>query len=378
MTETRNDLIWVGSELGYLKTIAADTGVVMNYGEAGELGRKNAPSSLLWRDSQEQELFVGKVSGTLQFFSCKSLTYSLPELVCGSSPIRGIGCFEGKVFACTEKGCFKCWNGNEIILEKCFGNDVRKLKQITLNQGIFATGGKENDLKVFDLNKFEKPIFAAKNVKNDSLDLRQPVWVNDICFLDNNESKIVVATGYHSIKIYDTKTQRRPISVVEWESYPITALSVAANSNDIIVGNTFGSMASMDIRNNRINGTYKGAAGSISSIDCHIQQDLVASVGLDRFLRIYNIKTRSLLQKHYLKSQLSSVLLSMKNYTGGLFASDMKEEKQKIQAKDHVDIGEQNDMLWNQMAVATDEVPIKKRKTNEKGSKKDKSKIQIK
>ena len=83
-----------------------------------------------------------------------------------------------------------------------------------------ATGGKENDLKVWDGNKPEKPVFQAKNVnqntfskntylflfsryqvQNDWLDLRVPVWVSQVCFVPATGDKptVVVGTGYHQV-----------------------------------------------------------------------------------------------------------------------------------------------------------------------------------
>jgi len=42
---------------------------------------------------------------------------------------------------------------------------------------------------------------------------------------------------------------------------------------------------------------YKGAEGSIRSICCHTAERIVAACGLDRFIRIYDIESRQLLQK---------------------------------------------------------------------------------
>ena len=44
-------------------------------------------------------------------------------------------------------------------------------------------------------------------------------------------------------------------------------------------------------------GHYKGFAGSIRCIECHSKQAVVASCGLDRFVRVHNINTRKLVQK---------------------------------------------------------------------------------
>ena len=71
---------------------------------------------------------------------------------------------------------------------------------------LFATGGNENDLKVYDAEvlmkeKDEKKalVFQAKNVKNDMLDLRVKVWIHDLHFLNEEGTRIVTATHYHQV-----------------------------------------------------------------------------------------------------------------------------------------------------------------------------------
>ena len=58
---------------------------------------------------------------------------------------------------------------------------------------------------------------------------------------------------------------------------------------------------------------YKGCVGGIRAIDCMSNKPYFATVGHDRFLRVYNIAGEKPIQKMYLKSQLSCVLLS-KNF----------------------------------------------------------------
>lgn len=96
---------------------------------------------------------------------------------------------------------------------------------------IFAIGGKERDLCIYDIDAIVKAkqqeaiddinaagpnentsihkkksnrnvglIFQAKNVKNDFLDLQQPVWIHDLQFVDKSATKVAVATHYHQVK----------------------------------------------------------------------------------------------------------------------------------------------------------------------------------
>lgn len=42
---------------------------------------------------------------------------------------------------------------------------------------------------------------------------------------------------------------------------------------------------------------YSGFAGTITDIKCHPEYPIIASCGLDRFVRVHNLNTKELLQK---------------------------------------------------------------------------------
>ncbi|XP_031467950.1 WD repeat-containing protein 74 [Phasianus colchicus] len=54
----------------------------------------------------------------------------------------------------------------------------------------------------------------------------------------------------------------------------------------------------------------KGVGGSVRGLQCHPSLPLVASCGLDRFLRLHSLHDKRLLHKVYLKSRLNCLLLS--------------------------------------------------------------------
>ena len=59
-------------------------------------------------------------------------------------------------------------------------------------------------------------------------DLQVPVWVTDLGFLPGQgvQSRVVVGTGYHRVRLYDTKTQRRPVLSFDFGESPISAVAV--------------------------------------------------------------------------------------------------------------------------------------------------------
>ena len=86
------------------------------------------------------------------------------------------------------------------------GSDISCLKASPFNNQdgkvLIATGGKENDLKVWDLNDLSEkkdPMFKAKNLPDNWVLLREPVWVMSIDFLDAN--RVVVGTAHNQVTI---------------------------------------------------------------------------------------------------------------------------------------------------------------------------------
>ena len=69
-----------------------------------------------------------------------------------------------------------------------------------------------------------------------------------------------------------------------------------------MVGNTVGEQALLDIRNQKCLGIFKCGAGAIRSLQIHPTAPLVVSCGLDRYVRVHDMKTRVLAQKVCIES----------------------------------------------------------------------------
>jgi ribosome biogenesis protein NSA1 len=109
---------------------------------------------------------------------------------------------------CVESGSLKIWSLpsdessviSELKSEIKAGQDIncaKKSKFSTETSVLIASGGKENELKIWDVNKCEQPIFRAKNVADNWMQLREPVWVMCVDFVDQN--KVAIGTAYHQV-----------------------------------------------------------------------------------------------------------------------------------------------------------------------------------
>ena len=53
---------------------------------------------------------------------------------------------------------------------------------------------------MWDVTNSAAPVFRAKNVKHDALNMRVPVWVTDIAFVPRTDSHVVaIGTAYGQV-----------------------------------------------------------------------------------------------------------------------------------------------------------------------------------
>lgn len=380
-------LIWVGSELGSIKSVCIEKNTVENLTDAVEPDRTKASCVLNWTDENETKILVGTKNGMIRTLEVESGTFEDYLQDCEDSPIVGLNSCGNNIISCTEKGKLSVFKEQERISENIVGDHIQKMKQNPFDQQFVATGGKENNLKVFDVENLDKSIFAAKNVKNDMLDLRVPIWVTDIDFINGDEknARIITGTGDHCIKVYDPRKQRRPVVDISWQEYPITCISMTNDENVVIAGNTAGYMGSIDLRTRQQVGSFKGIAGSIRSLQCHKSQSFVACCGLDRFLRIYDIETKESIKKVYLKTRLTCHLMSNQLYKEEAVVNSLRLSESKVDNKlgngekeiEAEEEKEETELLWSQMEMTT-EKKAKKSKiidAEESGLKKKKQKM---
>ena len=137
---------------------------------------------------------------------------------------------------------------------------------------------------------------------------------------------MAVVTGYHHIRLYDTRAQRRPIQSIELGERPFTRCSVSPDDRMLITGDTTGRVTGVDLRTFRMMGVYKGATGSIRDIAVHATGKYLATVGLDRIMRVYDIATRQQLHRIYLRQRLNCVLFSSEEQVA-VFTKEESEEE---------------------------------------------------
>nr|CAD1819119.1 unnamed protein product [Ananas comosus var. bracteatus] len=153
-------------------------------------------------------------------------------------------------------------------------------------------GGKRVELNLWDLANCSK-LWTAKSPPSNSLGIFTPTCFTAATFLSKDDHrKIVAGTNSHQIRLYD-------ISAKEG----LLFLSISARTGS-------GDLASFDIRTGKLLGCFVGkCSGSIRSIARHPELPVIASCGLDAYLRLWDAKTRQPLSAVFLKQHVTSVVI---------------------------------------------------------------------
>ncbi|CAN0927801.1 WD repeat-containing protein 74 [Linum grandiflorum] len=174
-------------------------------------------------------------------------------------------------------------------------------------------GGKGVEVNLWDLESTTKT-WAAKAPPKNSLDIFTPTWFTSATFLDGDDHrKFVAGTNSHQVRVYDISAQRRPVLSFDFRETPIKSVAEDRDGYTIYAGNGSGDLASFDTRTGKLLGCFLGkCAGSIRSIARHPDHPVIASCGLDSYLRLWDVKTRQLLSATFLKQHLTCVVFDSK------------------------------------------------------------------
>nr|CAD1819108.1 unnamed protein product [Ananas comosus var. bracteatus] len=139
-------------------------------------------------------------------------------------------------------------------------------------------GGKRVELNLWDLANCSK-LWTAKSPPSNSLGIFTPTCFTAATFLSKDDHrKIVAGTNSHQIRLYDISAQEG-----------LLFLSISAS---------------------KLLGCFVGkCSGSIRSIARHPELPVIASCGLDAYLRLWDAKTRQLLSAVFLKQHVTSVVI---------------------------------------------------------------------
>ncbi len=169
----RSDLM-VGASTGSLKAVRLKDGSVQNLRPiSGLKPAEQGLDCLCWADEAETEVLCAQLDRQLCLRDAQNEWKPLFRCEAGDGPVRGLDRVdEDKVLVAVESGLLRVYDLEAMVHgELEAGADLCRARSSLQKSEWLASGGKENPLKVWDWNSPQKPLFAAKNVAPDWLQL---------------------------------------------------------------------------------------------------------------------------------------------------------------------------------------------------------------
>ncbi|BFY96973.1 hypothetical protein BsWGS_00013 [Bradybaena similaris] len=364
--------LYVGTSTGLLKGCRLDKNKAFNINVFdASTGKPGEISCLDWRGDKAWCLLAGRRDGVLSFNPPAGTSARLPIQVPDGLPaIRRVQGDGQLTITAWSNGSVSGYRLDfpsdsdvpgsdepvpDPVLQVKAGAHLSHMDYSSASH-LLATGGRENPLKIWDVTSPHQPVFCAKNVRNDWLNLRVPVWVTRTEFLPGT-NKVMTSTGYSQIRLYDPSSpQRRPVIEIQLDDkghkYPITALAGRSDSQlQVVVGTTVGTLALADLRKKAIVKQYKaGTGGGIVDLKCHPSSPTFASGGIDGYIHWFDLNTSKKVHSMYLHSPINCLLFPPEVPLSGDNNCVLCEDVSKsVHAETEND--EEEDDVWDQLEV---------------------------
>ncbi|KAG0034693.1 WD repeat-containing protein 74 [Podila clonocystis] len=370
--------------------------------------REKAIQLMCW-DHDKKHLVVARKNGVIQLVDPKDgapvteFKQTLAKVDKVDTIFVGLFANSESIITCTNTGALTIQNIQDRSKASTLnvGKDVCRMRVHPREHHVVATAGKEQELTIWDLSVLLKApetpkkgkgkkeskapaeekngapykskeilangqIFKAKNVKNDHLDLRVPVWNTDLQFLNQFDiTRIAVGTRHHQIRVYDAKGARRPAVDAEVGTMPVVALANGKDASEVVFSDTVTNVYSVDTLTGAILGQYKGFTGVATALATFTPFEdstttHLVTVAMDRCLRVHEMdKTRKLLHKVYLKQRMTAVVVG--EFTPYESPEDEDETGLRARKTSGGSDDENDDDLWESMGKLEDK-KLKKRK----------------
>ncbi|XP_057662034.1 WD repeat-containing protein 74 [Diorhabda carinulata] len=314
-------------------------------------------------DTERKKIFIGYKNGCVHIFDSIQNTY-IQEVtnLFGKGSTVGLSYLKTSLIVGKSDGIINIWNGNSNNHFDLNLGENETLNSISCNdnRNCIGTGGEHNDFKIWDI-EMQKCIFKAKSLGHDSLNLPIPTSVRGIMFSSEDPHLSYCCTKEGHVLLYDDRAQRRPVVKFLETKASYTTIASSYRERQCLVGTTRGYMQLLDMKVGKCMKTFTTFAGSVTDIVCDPIEPYVFSTSLDRHLRVHHLETKELLQKTYMKVNLTTLLVT----------PAVKEEKKEqderdninsVNIEDGVDLDDEYETIFQNMEVVGEEKKKKKNK----------------
>ena len=308
----------------------------------GRQGREERVARMCWAGgntaARAEEFAVAHVGGRLELRSTDTthsvMSWQAPAVEGTADVVRGLAVsgsaeHDWRLVSCTESGIVRTWRRNDEgetggcdaewatcgLSGKPLGdaNMVTRMRVDRVSCSRLALGGREKELAVWDVAT-QKVLYTAKNVKNDNLQLRVPVWNVDLDFRSGSENELLALTAAREIRHYDMRLgQRRPLYSIPIDGTKMDVGDCRFNAMALygdylaICGDVVGGLSMFDLRKRISVGAMAGGGGSVRDISVDEDRGMICCCGADRYVRVYSIKSLKELQRADAKAEPSVV-----------------------------------------------------------------------
>ena len=167
---------------------------------------------------------------------------------------------------------------------------------------------KNSPLVLYNIQN-QKIEFKGKNLPNDELNLRIPMYDTDVVEVKNNPRLNYVSTAYGEIRLYDKKASPRPSLNKKITNSKINKIDITDDGNYLFIGDNLGYCAMLDIRKNfSPSKVFKGSSCSIRTLVNIEQNNNLIVAGFDRYIRWYDYNNGDD-EKVFVKNKINSAIL---------------------------------------------------------------------
>lgn len=273
-------------------------------------------------------------------------------------------------------------------------------------KNVFAVGGEERETELLELDWESVPaetaeaktdddasvspvksLWQARNVKETRIHLRVPVWIKRIFFLPTTAAedearifKFLVVTRHGQFRIYNSKEGRRPRLDSKLSEHPLNVCErgVGSAANKLYASDTRTSTYVVDMEKLKLLAKLPGGTGAVQALNAFVSEGaddskdpVIATGGLDRYLRIFDLETRQVEAKVYTGTHITAVLV-LEGFAAATTADDkdapVGSKRGRANGNDNGDDEDEAeaDQLWEEL----DEVSKAQDKQKNKKSKK--------
>lgn len=135
---------------------------------------------------------------------------------------------------------------------------------------------------------------------------------------------LAVATRYGRLRLYDMTADAKAKTDKDVSARPINCMALdTTDPRRVLLGTTTGEILGLDLATQQLTGGFRGVSSAIRM--CASCGNVLVACGLDRFMRVFDLKRRTLITKTYIKLMPTSMLIAGAGYEEQ--AAKQKEEE---------------------------------------------------